>query len=171
LEGTLFLVAVAVCSSRVEDRFEPAAVPFIAGILLGTAALAVSLHLQLKYAVFDATLQAIKFAAVYLGTLASSIVLYRNSPFHPLASFPGPFWARTTQIWFFWQNYKGTPRLALERVHRQYGDFVRIVSRPISTRLVPADLCRWNRRVSERRSICFCDFTLIFLIKAPTSLA
>jgi hypothetical protein len=93
-----------------------------------TAFLAGLLHVYLHHDLDVSVMYAMKCCFVYLATLASSIALYRNSPFHPLAAFPGPIWARTTQVWFFWYNYNGTTRLLIRRLHEKYGDFVRIVS-------------------------------------------
>jgi len=38
--------------------------------------------------------------AIFHTTLISSIVLYRLSPFHPLAKYPGPALAKISKLWF-----------------------------------------------------------------------
>ena len=38
--------------------------------------------------------------AIFHTTLISSIVLYRLSPFHPLARYPGPVIAKISKLWF-----------------------------------------------------------------------
>lgn len=38
--------------------------------------------------------------AIFHTTLISSIVLYRLSPFHPLAKYPGPVLAKISKLWF-----------------------------------------------------------------------
>ena len=46
-----------------------------------------------------ACLRAFVLNAAYLATLALSIAVYRFSPFHPLAAFPGPRLAAQTKWW------------------------------------------------------------------------
>jgi tryprostatin B 6-hydroxylase len=60
----------------------------------------------------------------YIIGLFSSITIYRIV-FHRLKHFPGPIWARTTKIWHAWQARHRTNYLVLEKLHHQYGDFVR----------------------------------------------
>lgn len=58
---------------------------------------------------------------VYLITLFSSIVIYRLSPIHPLACFPGPRLAKVTQLWKNYHNSTTKLHEALKSAHRQYG--------------------------------------------------
>lgn len=62
----------------------------------------------------------------YLVSLFSSITIYRIF-FHRLRSFPGPFAAKVSKIW---QSYHALPDfqnyLLMEKMYKQYGDFVRI---------------------------------------------
>jgi len=60
----------------------------------------------------------------YIIALFSSITIYRIF-FHRLRHFPGPIWARITKIWHAWQARHRTNYLLLEKLHNQYGDFVR----------------------------------------------
>ncbi|KAJ5125658.1 hypothetical protein N7526_007835 [Penicillium atrosanguineum] len=60
----------------------------------------------------------------YIIGLFSSITIYRIF-FHRLRHFPGPIWASITKIWHAWQARHRTNYLVLERLHNQYGDFVR----------------------------------------------
>ncbi|KAK1754460.1 cytochrome P450 [Echria macrotheca] len=45
--------------------------------------------------------------------------------FHPLAKFPGPFWAKVTSVYGSYYAWKGDTHLDMMRVHEKYGDFVR----------------------------------------------
>ena len=73
------------------------------------------------------TLSGITFTiSVYLGTLGASILFYRLSPFHPLASYPGPLPARISKWWHVWAAAGGKQHLYLYRMHEKYGDVVRI---------------------------------------------
>lgn len=62
----------------------------------------------------------------YLGSLTTSIVVYRLF-FHRLtrAGIPGPFHSRITKLWHLWQCRKSKNHLFLDRLHHEYGDFVR----------------------------------------------
>ncbi|KZV90686.1 cytochrome P450 [Exidia glandulosa HHB12029] len=63
--------------------------------------------------------------ATYLSTLAASIVAYRLSPFHPLASYPGPLLARVSALWQLWTELDGKQHITYRRLHSQYGEIVR----------------------------------------------
>lgn len=60
----------------------------------------------------------------YIIGLFASITIYRLF-YHRLKHFPGPTWASITKIWHAWQARHRTNYLVLERLHNQYGDFVR----------------------------------------------
>ncbi|KAJ6126977.1 hypothetical protein N7523_002589 [Penicillium sp. IBT 18751x] len=60
----------------------------------------------------------------YIIGIFSSITIYRLC-FHRLKHFPGPIWASISKIWHAWQARHRTNYLVLERLHNEYGDFVR----------------------------------------------
>lgn len=85
--------------------------------------------------------------AIFHATLISSIVLYRFSPFHPLARYPGPVLAKISKLWFvsvpisvvyeMWGlivpcpfqarfAWEGKQHIHCRDLHRKYGDVVRI---------------------------------------------
>ncbi|KAF7317262.1 hypothetical protein HMN09_00461300 [Mycena chlorophos] len=70
--------------------------------------------------------------AVFLGSLTTSIVVYRLSPWHPLAQYPGPLLARVTKMWGLYTQLSTRKHKILKRLHEQYGDFVRIGPNDIS---------------------------------------
>lgn len=47
------------------------------------------------------------------------IVHYRF--FHPLAKFPGPFWASVTRLWIAWHNWKADELYLEQKLHEKYG--------------------------------------------------
>jgi hypothetical protein len=82
---------------------EPRPFPF-AGSIVGTVVLG-SL-------VFSSTANLLFFEAfgtmclltiLYLAVLSCSIIMYRLSPFHPLAQFPGPRLSSTTKWWMVYR--------------------------------------------------------------------
>lgn len=58
--------------------------------------------------------------------LSASIVLYRLSPFHPLAQYPGPLLFKITKLSGVWASYTGHQHYLLRDMHQQYGPVVRI---------------------------------------------
>jgi hypothetical protein len=70
--------------------------------------------------------------AIYFATLFTSMFVYR-ALFHRLRKFPGPFMARVTK---FYNVVLTVPKLRyfeqVEKVHKQYGDYVRLGPRDLS---------------------------------------
>ncbi|KAK7690454.1 hypothetical protein QCA50_005552 [Cerrena zonata] len=69
---------------------------------------------------------------VYYIVLATSIVLYRLSPFHPLAKYPGPLPGKISAFHLMWVSFKGRRHLYLQSLHEEYGDIVRIGPNEVS---------------------------------------
>lgn len=63
---------------------------------------------------------------LYIGTLVTSIVVYRISPFHPLAGYPGPLLCKVSKIWFVWNVRDGSQHHFFKHLHEKYGDAVRV---------------------------------------------
>ncbi|KAF9254840.1 cytochrome P450 [Marasmius fiardii PR-910] len=66
-------------------------------------------------------------------SLACSIVLYRVSPFHPLAKVPGPTLAKMSKLWGLWACWTGRQHLINKELHDKYGPVVRVGPNEIST--------------------------------------
>ena len=63
---------------------------------------------------------------VYVLTLVLITLVHRLSPWHPLASYPGPFMAKITSLWLTYISYTGKRYLILDALHARYGPFLRI---------------------------------------------
>ncbi|KAK1236279.1 hypothetical protein PQX77_000483 [Marasmius sp. AFHP31] len=74
----------------------------------------------------------------FFTTLATSIVLYRVSPFHPLTKVPGPVIFKITKLWRLHLCWKGQQHFALKALHDQYGPIVRTGPNEISVTDVDA---------------------------------
>jgi hypothetical protein len=58
--------------------------------------------------------------------LLGSISLYRLSPLHPLAKYPGPTRCKLTKIWMAWISFGGRAHIYYKTLHDKYGPIVRI---------------------------------------------
>ncbi|KAF9643937.1 cytochrome P450 [Thelephora ganbajun] len=63
--------------------------------------------------------------ASYLSLLLGYTIIYRVSPFHPLARYPGPFLARVSKLFMVIVVTKGHAHQYYHRLHGKYGDIVR----------------------------------------------
>jgi hypothetical protein len=64
--------------------------------------------------------------ASYSGFLVFFTVLYRLSPLHPLAKYPGPIIAKTSKWWGAYVGFRGDLHLYYKSLHDRYGDVVRV---------------------------------------------
>lgn len=68
--------------------------------------------------------------SVYYVVLLGSIALYRLSPFHPLARYPGPTLYKLSSWWVYWHFVDGKRHEYIREMHHRYGsDVVRIGTR------------------------------------------
>ena len=63
---------------------------------------------------------------IHLSTLVSSIIVYRLSPIHPLARYPGPALLKLSKWPAVWIAVHGKQHFYYQSLHEQYGDVVRI---------------------------------------------
>ena len=89
------------CSTQLIHRFfqkyEPQS-PGICAFLLLIVPAAVSG--VFKQSALSVLVPLLRTYAIFHSTLISSIVLYRLSPIHPLAKYPGPVLAKISKLWF-----------------------------------------------------------------------
>ncbi|EJD01468.1 cytochrome P450 [Fomitiporia mediterranea MF3/22] len=64
--------------------------------------------------------------AVFYTTLTTSVVLYRISPFHPLAGYPGPLLARISKLYCLVKMVSGKNHEWYKELHNKYGPYVRV---------------------------------------------
>ena len=62
----------------------------------------------------------------YGSAVTSFTLMYRLSPFHPLAKYPGPAIAKTSKLWAAYLNFKGDLHRFYKSLHERYGDVVRV---------------------------------------------
>ena len=63
---------------------------------------------------------------IYLGAILGSITLYRLSPFHPLARYPGPILFKVSKLWSAFAAYQGKLHVYHKEMHEKYGPIVRV---------------------------------------------
>ncbi|EJD00230.1 high nitrogen upregulated cytochrome P450 monooxygenase 2 [Fomitiporia mediterranea MF3/22] len=69
---------------------------------------------------------------MYYSLILFFVALYRLSPFHPLASYPGPLLPRISRFYLVWVATSGKQHLWYQDLHEQYGSFVRVGPNEIS---------------------------------------
>jgi hypothetical protein len=74
----------------------------------------------------NALILSLELILTYVITLSSTTIFYRLSPFHPLAKYPGPMLWRIGSLPLALVSFKGHRHLVIDRLHQQYGKFVRI---------------------------------------------
>ncbi|GJJ15389.1 hypothetical protein Clacol_009665 [Clathrus columnatus] len=62
---------------------------------------------------------------LYITALLTSIVLYRLSPFHPLAGIPGPTIGKISRLWSLYIATTGQQHRYAQELHERYGPIVR----------------------------------------------
>ena len=71
-------------------------------------------------------LAAVKVFGLFWSTLVTSILVYRVSPWHPLAKYPGPFLCKLSKFYLAYFSLDGTQYLYYYELHQKYGNVVRI---------------------------------------------
>ena len=64
--------------------------------------------------------------SLFYAALALSIVLYRISPFHPLAKYPGPLSLKISKLVAAYRAIGGKQYAQFKRLHDEYGPIVRV---------------------------------------------
>ncbi|TFY71507.1 hypothetical protein EVG20_g1504 [Dentipellis fragilis] len=115
-------VCAGVISCAVLNRFQirgdHALAILVASIFLSSCLAFAQLHVPLSVSFI--------WSLTYLVALSASTIFYRISPWHPLASYPGPFTWRLSTVIIAYVSYTGRRHVILDDLHRRYGRIVRI---------------------------------------------
>ncbi|GJE88926.1 cytochrome P450 [Phanerochaete sordida] len=65
-------------------------------------------------------------------------MVYRLSPWHPLAQYPGPVLCRISSLWLTYVSFRGRRHLVLDRMHDKYGEYMRIGPNIVSINSISA---------------------------------
>ncbi|EIW57876.1 cytochrome P450 [Trametes versicolor FP-101664 SS1] len=95
------------------------------------------------------SIAAASLAFTYFTTLASVTVGYRLSPWHPLASYPGPMLWRISSVYLTYISFMGRRHLILDKLHAKYGPFLRIGPNTLSLNTPAATSVYLNMEKSE----------------------
>ncbi|KAI0081603.1 high nitrogen upregulated cytochrome P450 monooxygenase 2 [Panus rudis PR-1116 ss-1] len=129
-DASVAIVASGLVTYYVFKRWEPENTTLVI-FLLGLVPIALA-KLLVQH---DGTLLATPFAlAIYYATIFTAMVLYRLSPIHPLAKYPGPTLCKVSIFYPMLLALKGKRHLWIQSLHERYGDVVRIGPNELSIR-------------------------------------
>ncbi|EKM51676.1 uncharacterized protein PHACADRAFT_212308 [Phanerochaete carnosa HHB-10118-sp] len=120
-DAIAIVVFSALGAHAIFKRWEPLCIPIVSSLLFFAPA-AVSTLLVSHFGVPRGLVLGF---SIYFTTLLSSIVIYRISPFHPLARYPGPLLAKVTKFYHVAKVYSGKQQRYAKQMHETYGDIVR----------------------------------------------
>lgn len=94
---------------------------------LTTLTIVPSALVAVLYPQFPSVLSDISLVYVlYFLSLIASIAVYRLSPLHPLANYPGPVLCKLTKLWTVYISYGGQLHRYYKNLHDRYGPIVRV---------------------------------------------
>jgi hypothetical protein len=64
---------------------------------------------------------ALNVFGIFWSTLITSILVYRASPWHPLAKYPGPLICKLTEFYLAFLSLRGKKHLYYSQLHKKYG--------------------------------------------------
>ncbi|KAI9168061.1 putative cytochrome P450 [Paramyrothecium foliicola] len=100
-------------------------------------------------------------AIISVGTIAFvytvGTVLY-NLYFHPLASYNGPFLARSTLLWRLWHSLRGRIHLAIDEGHKKYGPVFRVSPNELSFASVNSWKDIYGHNVGQKQTLVKSEF-------------
>ncbi|KAF4631291.1 hypothetical protein G7Y89_g6844 [Cudoniella acicularis] len=63
--------------------------------------------------------------------IVGSYAIY-NIFFHPLRQYPGPWYTKSSRLWFIIKIFRGTVVYDIKQLHDKYGDIVRVAPNELS---------------------------------------
>ncbi|KAF8824312.1 hypothetical protein HHX47_DHR8000334 [Lentinula edodes] len=116
--ATLCALVVHVIFNRVEPRNKT-----VWFLLLVCLPICLGLGLHSFYA--SLFVSVFKTMLIFIGSLLSSLIIYRLSPLHPLYGFPGPVLLRISRLASFKILFTGKQHEIYQQLHEKYGPYVR----------------------------------------------
>ena len=127
---------------RFFQKYEPQSPGVCAFLLLIVPAVVSGVFARGASSVLDPLLRTY---AIFYASLILSVAVYRLSPFHPLARYPGPALAKVSKLWFVGGNrsrlkrsmliirlfkahlgWQGKQHVHYRNLHKKYGGVVRV---------------------------------------------
>lgn len=121
-----FTVSIGICSHLyfIRGEHDQHAHQWILRILTGTVALTLVVLFKTKFYFLQSIIITTLLTASYFLGLYGSILLYRLA-FHPLRRFPGPFWAKVSNLYHGYMVRRSDNYLWIRTLHERYGPIVR----------------------------------------------
>ncbi|KIJ23223.1 hypothetical protein M422DRAFT_276244 [Sphaerobolus stellatus SS14] len=124
-ETVAWAVASGIISHVLFNRLEPRGLKSLLSLLLIPPIIATLAAFRFPTSLEVAAASYLLILGIYFGTLTASVILYRLSPFHPLASYPGPILCKITRLRVGYVACTGQQHLYYKQLHERYGSYVR----------------------------------------------
>ncbi|KAL5489839.1 hypothetical protein ACEPAI_4671 [Sanghuangporus weigelae] len=124
-ESILFDVFCALAVHKIYNKYEvePANLITTSLLLVGIPAFPSYFLVPHMWSIGVAALLAYM---LFYFSLAASIVVYRISPMHPLATFPGPLLLKISKLFWAYHGSTGKQHILFKKLHDKYGTVVRV---------------------------------------------
>lgn len=129
MESFIPILVAAIAVHLIFKRDETHTLPRLVKLLLGVPA---SIHALFRHKSEHTALEFFKSLSFFYFMLGLSISLYRLSPWHPIAQYPGPLLCKISKIYWALVTRDGQQHKLLAVLHRQYGEIVRIGPNEVS---------------------------------------
>ncbi|KAI0046133.1 cytochrome P450 [Auriscalpium vulgare] len=116
---------LGVATHWVLKRYEPRTYATVLALISTVPAVVIAFSSPLQ--AFSTTTTAVLACyATYVTALSLSVLVYRLSPSHPLAKFPGPLLYRVSNLCALSMAWNGTQHVVLRELHDIYGPILRV---------------------------------------------